>query len=90
MNPPPRMLDVLLRCVSLQDAEDELTELGLTRAQSWGIWDGWTQRPKTMDGLSPGGMLNNRDRVAEGQYDDGFACGARLKSSLTKARADGK
>lgn len=85
MKPPPRMLEVLLRCVSLQDAEDELTELGLTRAQSWGVWDGWTQRPKTIYGLSPVGFIN-RDRVAEGQYDDGFACGARLKSSVATGK----
>lgn len=78
MKPPPRMLEMLLKCRTLARAESELATLGLTRAQSWGLWDGWAGRPKEHSGLSAEGRAS-RDLVAEGQYDDGYACGAKLK-----------
>lgn len=84
MKPPPNMLTMLLRCRTLSDAENELLTLGLTRAQSWGVWDGWSGREKTVGGLS---AETKRNMVAEREYGDGYAMGAKFRRTLRSSAA---
>ncbi len=45
---------MLASCEDLTEAELHLRRItpALTRAQMWGLWDGWTGRPVTESGLS--------------------------------------
>lgn len=41
------------KCKTLDEADDQLIDLVKSRAMRWGMWDGFTGRPKSLAGLAP-------------------------------------
>jgi hypothetical protein len=64
----------------LTDAEYYLQKVKprITRAQAWGLWDGWIGLPESDVGLAPGGRtVQNVDRL---DYHEAVAIGRLLST----------
>lgn len=73
---------LLQQCKSLKDAEQRLMSIIPlpSKALKWGLWDGWTAREWSTDGLyaqkdatQPASDKQMKD------YDEGYAVGKRLR-----------
>ena len=67
----------LERCLSLEDADVQLQALAPmpSKATRWGLWDGWTGRPKTTAGLALGSEVATVDGR---DYREGYEIGREL------------
>lgn len=76
-------VELLLRgCSSLKDAEQQLTRITPmpSKALRWGLWDGWSGRSHSTDGLYY--TCDSETPQAEKQlreYEEGYATGQRLR-----------
>lgn len=66
-----RARKILENCATLGQAEAKLGRSGLTKAESWGLFDGFSGRPEATGGVLVGDL---------DEYAKAFDLGKRIKS----------
>ena len=74
-----KLVEKLSKCKNLFDADTLLPATMATRAECWGLFDGWAGRPHTTSGLVAETSKNTTQaRLLESEYDAAHETGAKL------------